>query len=502
MLSSLKHIIRLIRLSLLAFLIGNIVSCQPWRDAKAVIAEADSLLAKGVIIEDTAVLAEVIRTFNNPMGRIFAKKELVKAYYLMGRNLDDYHHNFSDAAGFYIEADRLKTKDLILRGRINSCMGYMCKQDSCFKEALVFYERSSKAFKKSGNDWYYAHNLLNVAEQYVNLREYDKADSVLVVAETYDIDSAYYARMVDVYGMSYFRQQKYDSALIHLCSLKERPRDIAMTCFNHMLIIRCCNRIGDINRAIPYAEYIINHSDDAVYRSNAYYVLIRGAKINNNLNLLLMYSILREDEDRLVQHMSESYAKATTKLKNHVVNPYPFRIGKIAIAVGSVLIIIVTLGCMIYRKKHKCLAIEKQRIEAELQEWQQRMREKLTIEEKTTVAKRKMINDIIMNYAADFALNFAPDENIWLKGKELFRLADSSFGFVIYRLRDTYRDLNNRELKVCLTILLDFSQKQTAKAVCCAEDSVPNIKKRLAKKLGISPREICDFLMDFIMQIA
>lgn len=481
---------------------GNFVSCQSWHDAKEVIAGADSLLAKGVIIEDTAVLAEVIRTFNNPMGRIFAKEELVKAYYLMGRNLDDYHHNFSAAADFYIEGDRMKTKDLILRGRINSCMGYLCKQDSCFEEALVFYERSSKAFKKSGDEWYYAHNLLNVAEQYVNLREYNRADSILSLASSYEIDSAYYARMVDVYGMSYFRQQKYDSALIHLCSLKERPRDIAMTCFNHMLIIRCCNRIGDINRAIPYAEYIINHSDDAVYRSNAYYVLIRGAKTSNNLDLLLMYSTLREDEDRLVQHMSELYVEATTKLKKHIVNPYPFRAGKIVILFGGIVIIIVTLGCMIYRKKHKCLAIEKQRIEAELQEWQQRMREKLTIEEENTAAKRKMINDIIMKYATDFALKFAPDENIWLKEKDLFRLADSSFGFVIYRLRDTYRDLNSRELKVCITILLDFSQKQTAKAVCCAEDSVPNTKKRLAKKLGISPREIRDFLLDFIMQIA
>ena len=34
------------------------------------------------------------------------------------------------------------------------------------------------SFKASGNEWYYAHNLLNVAEQYVNLREYNKADSV------------------------------------------------------------------------------------------------------------------------------------------------------------------------------------------------------------------------------------------------------------------------------------------------------------------------------------
>ena len=55
---------------LFVFLIGNCVSCQSWREAKAVVKEADSLLANGVIIKDTAALAEVIRIFNNPMGRM------------------------------------------------------------------------------------------------------------------------------------------------------------------------------------------------------------------------------------------------------------------------------------------------------------------------------------------------------------------------------------------------------------------------------------------------
>ena len=53
MLSSLKHIIYL---SLLSFLIGNFTSCQSWHEAKEVIAEADSLLAKGVIMSDTVML--------------------------------------------------------------------------------------------------------------------------------------------------------------------------------------------------------------------------------------------------------------------------------------------------------------------------------------------------------------------------------------------------------------------------------------------------------------
>ena len=49
MLLPLKHIIRLL---LFVFLIGNFVSCQSWREAKAVVKEADRLLVYGNIIED------------------------------------------------------------------------------------------------------------------------------------------------------------------------------------------------------------------------------------------------------------------------------------------------------------------------------------------------------------------------------------------------------------------------------------------------------------------
>lgn len=487
---------------LFVLLMGNVVSCQSWREARATIADADSLLVEHkVVTRDTTALLSAINTLDGPLGHVFAREDLAKAYYFMGRNFY-YLNDFSTAADYYILCDRMNPSDPMYKGRINSCMGYLCKQDSSFKEALVFYERSSKAFKESGDEWYYAHNLLNVAEQYVNLREYDKADSILSIAEKYEIDSAYYADIIDVYGLSYFRQENYDSALVYLHSIKEYPRNLDMKCFNYMLILRCYYGIGDIGRAIPYAEYIILHSDDAVYRSNAYYMLSEVARMNNDAHMLAIYSNNREDEDRIVRHRAESYAKAMTKLKTYIANPHPFRVRNLLMTICLLLITIAIPWGIMHRKRNKKMAAEKAILEAELQEWKQHMREKLTIEEKTTAAKRKMINDIIMNYAADFALNFAPDENIWLKDKELFRLADSSFGFVIYRLRDAYRDLNSRELKVCITILLDFSQKQTAKAVCCAEDSVPNIKKRLAKKLGISPREIHNFLLDFIMQIA
>ena len=42
------------------------------------VAEAERLLAKGEIMQDTAVLTEVINTLDNPVGRVIAKDELEK----------------------------------------------------------------------------------------------------------------------------------------------------------------------------------------------------------------------------------------------------------------------------------------------------------------------------------------------------------------------------------------------------------------------------------------
>ena len=138
------------KMLLVALLVMSCTSCTRWREAKAVIAEADSLLVYGNIIEDTAVLAATINTFSGPMGYVFARNDLANAYYHMARNF--YHaHDYATAADYYILCDRLNPTDPMYKGRVNSCMGFLCKQDSCFEEALEFYERANNAFEKTGD---------------------------------------------------------------------------------------------------------------------------------------------------------------------------------------------------------------------------------------------------------------------------------------------------------------------------------------------------------------
>ena len=465
MLSFLKHIIRLL---LLLLLMGYFVSCQSWRDAKVTVAEADSLLVNGVIMRDTAVLAAAISALDNHVGRIFAREELAKAYYLMGRNLDDYHRNFADAADCYIEADRLKTKDLILRGRINSCMGFICKQDSSFAEALEFYLRASCAFKESGTEWYYAHNLLNVAEQYVNLKEYARADSLLDIAKGYEIDSAYYARMVDVRALALFNQQLYDSALVYLLSIENYPRNIEARCYSYLHTMRIYEITNHLFKTNKYAEYIIAHSTNSNHRSNAYYYLMVLGDKNNDISRLSIYSHAREDENRIVRQYAESYAQASDKLKIYLENPYPHRRLYIII-VCSALVVILLFG-IIYGliKRHRCVLVKRDK------EKQDRC-------------------DLLARRIYDHSVYFTS----WQDYKKLRELANSHFNNMFYRLEDTYH-LSEQELKICLMILLEYTNKQMAEILFVQPNTISKAKNKIAKQLNTSSAQLRASLIDIL----
>ena len=463
-----RHIVHF----LLVAMMMSITSCARWREAKAVVAEADRLLGEGVIMRDTAALADVIKALDNPIGRVIAREELVEAYYLMGRNLDDYCRDCATATDYYIEADRLKTKDMVLRGRINSCMGFICKQDSCFKEALEFYERANEAFEKSGDEKRIANGLLSIAERYIYLNEFAKVDSVLQEAATYYIDSAYHARLMDMHGFSLFRQQQYDSALTYLLSVKDYPRNIEAKCFNYIKIMHCYECLNQLIETASYAQYVISHSANPAYRSNAYFYLMANAKLQNDINNLSVYSHAREDEDRLLRHNSESYAQASHKLKVYLDNPYPYRNLYILIFGGGIaLLLLVALAYILHKRWRKTLKLQDQE--------KQNRRE---------LFERKLFDHSVHFMCSD----------IWNDTNHLREKANSYCDNIFYRLEDTFH-LREHEIMICLMVLMNFSRDKMAAYLHVLPNTISKSKSKIAKQLGTTSGDLREFLINFML---
>ena len=459
-------------------------SCH-WHEAKNVIATADSLdQAEHVIYDDTAALGRTIRSLDNPFGRVLMSNTLGKAYYYMGRNYS-LSDQIAEAAECYIEADRLQIDDPIYRGRVNSCMGYICAQNNNDSLALIFYERASEDFKESGNEWRYAQSLLNLISCYIDFNSFTTADSLLQVAQSYQLDSAYQARYYETQGMYYYELQQYDSALVYFNTSIAYNHNQLNKAFGYLKIVQIYYRVNQIENAVPYAEWILTNSNNPNYCSNAYYVLIENAKTNNNVKLLAAYSHQREDINRLLEQQNEWYALANKPLQIYLSNPHPRRWSRITIACFIILCIILIISIVIYRRtataqikvSHAQIVSMSAQIKKQTDELNEYNTQHL-YDKRLDKIRRKYPKPLHQWNEYD---QLKKDVNPYLQ----------SWLIALEKLNLTQRD---NVLCVLSFIYPQMSIEDLATSMCITKDALMVRKTRLTKKIGITSAQLNSFL--------
>lgn len=474
-------------------------SCN-WQEAKDVIAVADSLdQTEYVIYDDTAALGKAIRCLDNPFGRVLMSNTLGKAYYYMGRNLEDYHQQVAGAARCYIEADRLQIDDPIYRGRVNSCMGYICAQNNNDSLALIFYERASEDFKESGNEGRYAHSLLDRIEFNVKFHNYIVADSLLWIAYTYSLDSAYRARYYETQGLYFYEQQQYDSALVSFNQGLNYWQSEKEKCFSYLKVMQVSLDINDLAQAIPYAQCIIKQSNNPNYISNAYYCLMQDAKRKNNAELLSQYSHVRTDALKLLRDNTNKYAEAAPKLIEYLQDPHPWRWVWITIIGFIVLSLFLFVSILLYRK-HTILHLN--RTTSRLQETTTILHEANEKIENLSmrVEKQENMESLPKSFyyfnknVNSIRSEFPAPSNKWNDYKRLKKDIDPWLHNWL-RALDQLK-LADREKILCIYTLLypHLSTAKLAEYMNYDKDGIRVFKTRIGQKLGIKSSQLPSFL--------
>lgn len=479
------------------------IGCFGWSEARKVIAMADSLdQVEHMIYSDTAALGRTIRSLDNPLGRLFMRSTLGKAYFYMGRNLEDYHQQIVEAAECYIEADRLQIDDPIYRGRINSCMGYICTQNNNDSLALIFYERASEDFKESGNEWYYAQNLLSRSEYNINLHNYALADSLLQIAQTYSLDSAYHARYYETRGLYHYELQQYDSALVYFNQGLDYWQNEEDKCFSYLKMLQIYLDIDALDKALLFAQYIVEESNNPNYLINAYYCLMQDAKGKNDAGLLSQYAHARTDAQRLLRNAMLQDIEALPKLEEYLSNPHPFRWAWITITGFALLSLSLFIGIMTYRKHttdHLNNATSRlqetnmllQAANETIDNLSTRMREKELAEKteaKASYSFNKSINTIRSEYPAP--------SNKWNDYHKLKKDIDPWLHNWLCALDQL--NLSDREKILCVYTLLypHLSTAKLADYMNYQKDGIRVFKSRIVQRLGITSSELPAFLQN------
>ena len=448
-------------------------SCSAWHEAKAVIVEADSLdQNEHILYSDTTALRQAIRTLDNPFGRLFYSNQLGRAYYYLGRNLSN-EGAIAEAAAQYIEADRLQISDPLYRGRINSCMAHIAKQNESDSLALIFFLRSNQAFKHSGKDWYYAHTLLDVAEFNAYLHYFHQADSVLHLAQSFALDSFYLARFYETKGLYFYEQLQYDSALYYFHQSLDFWQYEEYKFFTYKKLMQVYLDMDNFAQALPFAKIIVDLSSDPNDLVNAYYCLMQDAKAQNDIERLSQYAHARQDANVLLHDEIGKYKGALTILQDYVANPYPYRWAWITILCAVAVCLILTLGIVLHRHHAR----------------------------KTLQVANDQIDDLYFDVQlSDIRAKHPSPRKQWNDYNELKKELDSI-------LHDWFTNLDElglsyRENVFCAYMLLypHASLEELADWMHYSSTGISTFKRRIAQKLGISSRELYDFLHDTLVK--
>lgn len=460
------------------------------REAERTIAMADSMGAEHQLYSDTAALRSAIRALDKPITRHLHRNTLAAAYYYLGRNLEDNSARISDAAECYIACDRLHPDDPIRRGRVNACMAYICSQQAEDSLALVFRQRSTEAFRESGDTVRYMYALLFLSENYCKLGEYHIADSLWRKAQIVQLDSAYDACLLETRGIYFYDRQQYDSALTCFLQVLNIPRGEEYKCFDYMKIAQIYESIDMSALAYPYAEYIVRHSANPYLISNAYYTLIKHSERADNIELVATYSHNREDAHRECDTLARAYYNATLKCKNHLAQPHPNRYWKIIFCCTLSLCILLFTILLIYsrRKSHELSQTRHQiaSLQAHIENTQ-------TLQQKEFAQKRLAVEKTITEMSSLFEF----DSPLWKDYKLLCHTANQNLYNIVHRLNQSYH-VNQQDILICLLTLYQAPAKVTADKIGRSDKSISKLKSITAKTLGTTAPQLRGFLVDFM----
>ena len=459
-------------------------SCQ-WHEAETVIALADSIdQTEHVIYDDTVALRNVIHTLNNPLGRTFKRSTLGKAYYYMGRNLEDKYSQVRRAAECYVAADWLKIDDPIYRGRVNSCMGRISGNYNQEILSLLFYKRALEHFALCDDTIYYARGLLNVAISHDALCNFEKADSMLRLAAQYELTYAYRYSVNDAFAHHFYRQKTPASPNSIIYYLQKNP---ITNSWRAIFLAGAFYDLGQMDSSLFYAQKVTQEYNGVPGNNvDAYYILHKYAILNNDILAADSLAALRMDEKRKAESMKIDSLEGVQVFEEYLAycEVYRWRVLLYCLAGFLALSVVVALLWYWQRAKKEVYAQAKAVQQAEMEYHQ-------TLEE-----QRNQRMEALVQHVEHFRMRYPKPNKEWSDYEKMRTELNQSLLCLLDKLAE--KKLSEKEIRLCVYCLLyhDVSTKVLAEYMIYSAVGIRTFKQRTAQKLGTTAANLYDYLVE------
>ena len=482
--TSFEHILfHVCRMLCVLLVLCGLASCR-WHDAREVVAMADSIDQNyHVIYDDTVALHSVIQALNNPLGRTFQRTTLGKAFYYMGRNLEDDYSQVARAAECYVAADWLRIDDPIYRGRVNSCMGQICGNYNQDSLSLLFYERAHHEFKNADDDVRYAYSLLDMSVCMDALNRANCADSLWQLASKYTIDDEYKYYLNDVRVHHFVRLDESNYADSIAYYLQKIP---IVDSWSSTSLANAFYALGQMDSAAYYAWKTINEFNVPSHKVSSYYILHKYAIYKGDILAADSLASLRMDEKRKAEVRKVDSLDGIKVFEEYLAycDSYKWHVLLYCLAIVFGLSAVVAL-LLYWRRAKKEVDEQAEAVQMAQEAHQQSLEEQ---RQQRLQALNMHIEHLRVRYPM-------PDKK-W-NDYQKFRTELNQLLLCLFdKLAE--RKLSEKEIRLCVYCLLyrDVSTKVLAEYLIYSAVGIRTFKQRTAQKLDTTAANLYVYLVD------
>ena len=449
-------------LSLLLLLLSSCTN-EHLQEARTTVAEADSLMvvarAEGwystasgdstCILGDSLRLAEAFCTLSKPSWRpVFYSKDYAHASYHYARLLRE-HGDYPAAMQAFIHIIHSPTSDHIIKGRAYTNIAELCHLAHDFDLSASIFEKSATSFLKAGDSIAYAFALNSKAFELAEKGCFDETRKLLSGLDSLQFSSVIYYKTAETRAKMYRDEQIFDSAIFYAQqSYEHGNRDV----FPIHIIAQCYSLMGQADSALYYAKWVTRLPQSLNTRHNTLYILAHDNK-SLTADEVLNLTSKRTDIQRLIISQQEKIVLSVQLFRDSKEQYGRF------LFIGQIVLVFLFLAAMLIT---------------------------ITIH----ILKRRHILNLChqLCYAKDIEQILS-----WDNYNDMCIKVDKQFNGLVHRL--IRMSLTEKEIRLCVLVLLDIPYKKMADLLAYSETGISKFKYSTAIKLGTTTKEMHNYLV-------
>lgn len=369
-------------------------------------------------------------------------------YYRQGRQYREAGEPVA-AMNAFIAATRVHSHEYSFKGRSFSNMATMCRIGERHELAYSLYEQSFYQFELAQDSLAQAYALNNMAWEQAVLAHKQEAMRLVEEALSVCSDTAVQNKVLESQAAACLYAEEYDSVLYYA---QQSPSE---SVYMHMLMAQTYTFIGNNDSALFYAKQVVTQTSNPRYLDDVYYILT-FCDSTAQADEVRALAATRTDIQRDLERNNPEWIEAMLLAENALKAPKPTS-PKILVLLVAVLLVLLAIVSFVFIWLHK--------------------RKADSLEQQCR----------ILRHCTDLR-----KELNWTNYQQFSLICNQRLSGIVDKLER--RGLSEREIRICVLVLIGLSYAQMAEVLIRAENGIGKDKYLVAKHLGVSVKDLQDTL--------